>query len=467
MGWKWNTTKHHSKEEVLRHKEASLAARIESLEVEGAALAERKQALSDKAAALEAEVKELGRRQKELHQQETALAERIAVVEGHSTQLKEKLARVGHMDADALRSELTQALQSEVEAHASSAALKVVEAARAKADMSAKKIVLEAIQRIASEAAIESSTCTIRLEGDHMKGKVIGREGRNIRAFEAATGVDVLIDDTPDVIALSCFDPVRRNVAALALNNLLKDGRIHPSRIEEVVDKAQKDVHQTISEAGEKAVIELGIQGMHGSLVELVGRMHYRSSYGQNLLHHSREVARLCETMAAELGLDAELAKRAGLLHDIGKVYPDKTEKPHALLGCDLAKKYHELPDVCNAIGAHHDEIEMNSLLAPVVQACDAISGARPGARKEMLESYIKRLATLEKMAMNFKGVTQCYAIQAGRELRVMVDSTKTSDQDADLLALNISRQIEREMNYPGQVKVTVIREKRASAIAK
>lgn len=335
------------------------------------------------------------------------------------------------------------------------------------ANKEAKRIVIQTIQRVATEEAIENSVTVFNIDNDDIKGRIIGREGRNIRALEAATGIEIVVDDTPEAIILSGFDPVRREIARLALHQLVTDGRIHPARIEEVVAKTQKQIEEEIIETGKRTAIDLGIHGLHPELIRLVGKMKYRSSYGQNLLQHSREVANLCAIMASELGLNTKLAKRAGLLHDIGKVPDDDPEIPHAIFGMKLAEKYKEKPEICNAIGAHHDEIEMNTLIAPIVQVCDAISGARPGARREVVESYIKRLKDLESLALRHDGVLKTYAIQAGRELRVIVGSDKVSDKDSESLAFEISKQIQDEMTYPGQVKVTVIRETRAVSYAK
>jgi ribonuclease Y len=343
----------------------------------------------------------------------------------------------------------------------------IVDEAKITASSEAKKIVVQTIQRVATEQAVENAVSIFRIESDEMKGRIIGREGRNIRALEAATGVEIIVDDTPEAIVLSCFDSVRREVARLSLHQLVSDGRIHPARIEEVVAKTRKSLNEEIIETGRRTCIDLGIHGLHPELMRMIGRMKYRSSYGQNLLQHSREVANLCSIMAAELGLNVKIAKRAGLLHDIGKVSEDEPELPHAILGMKLAEKYGEKPDVCNAIGAHHDEIEMTTLISPIVQVCDAVSGARPGARREIAESYIKRIKELETTALGFDGVINSYAIQAGRELRVMVESEKVNDQRADELAFVISQKIQNEMTYPGQVKVTVIREKRAIHYAK
>jgi ribonuclease Y len=339
--------------------------------------------------------------------------------------------------------------------------------AKMTATKDAKKIVVQTIQRVASESAIENSVTVFHIDSDEIKGRIIGREGRNIRALEAATGVEIIVDDTPEAIILSAFDPVRREVARLALHQLVTDGRIHPARIEEIVLKTQKQVEEEIIEIGKRTAIDLGIHGLHPELIRIVGKMKYRSSYGQNLLQHSREVANLCAIMATELGLNAKLAKRAGLLHDIGKVPDDEPELPHAILGMKLAEKYKEKPEICNAIGSHHDEVEMATLIAPIVQVCDAISGARPGARREVVESYIKRLKEMEDLALNHPGVLKTYAIQAGRELRVIVGSEKVSDEEAANLSYEIAKKIQDEMTYPGQVKITVIRETRAISYAK
>lgn len=378
-----------------------------------------------------------------------------------------QLEKIANLTAEEARNQLVDALKEEAQTKASSYIKDIIEEAKLTATKAAKKVVIESIQRTATEHAIENCVSIFHIESDDIKGKIIGREGRNIRALEAATGVEIIVDDTPEAIIISGFDPVRREVARLSLHRLVADGRIHPARIEEVVAKTSKTIEDEINELGERTVIDLGIHGLHPELIKMVGRMRFRSSYGQNLLQHSREVAKLCATMAAELGLNAKMAKRAGLLHDIGKVYPTESELPHAILGMELAKKYKEHPDICNAIGAHHDEIEMTCIISPLVQACDAISGSRPGARREVMESYIKRLKELEELALSFDGVNKCYAIQAGRELRVIVDSDVVTDEDASQISFDISQKIEREMQYPGQIKVTVIREKRAVSYAK
>lgn len=378
-----------------------------------------------------------------------------------------QLEKIANLKAEEAREQLINALKSEAQTKAAAEIKNIMEEARLTAAKEAKKIIINTIQRTATEHAIENCVSVFNLESDDLKGKIIGREGRNIRALEAATGVEIIVDDTPEAIILSGFDPVRREIARLALHRLVADGRIHPARIEEVVAKTQKAVEDEIVEIGERTVIELGIHGLHPELIKLVGRMRFRSSYGQNLLQHSKEVAKMSAIMAAELGLNAKLAKRAGLLHDIGKVWHEEHELPHALLGMELAQKYKEHPEVCNAIGAHHDEIEMTSLISPIVQACDAISGSRPGARREMMESYVQRLKDLEALALSFKGVNKCYAIQAGRELRVIVDADNVSDKKASQMSFEISQKIEKDMQYPGQIKVTVIRETRSVSYAK
>lgn len=377
------------------------------------------------------------------------------------------LEDLSKMTADQAKTQLMEQLKEEARNAAASQIQNIVDEAKVKANQEAKKIVIQTIQRTAVEHAVENSVSVFNIENDEMKGRIIGREGRNIRALEAATGVEIIVDDTPEAIVLSCFDPVRREIARLSLHQLVTDGRIHPQRIEEVVAKVRKNIEEEIVEVGKRTCIELGIHGLHSELIRMVGRMKYRSSYGQNLLQHSREVANLCATMASELGLNPKAAKRAGLLHDIGKVPDDESELPHAILGMKLAEKYGEKPDVCNAIGAHHDEVEMKTLMAPIIQVCDAISGARPGARREVVEAYIQRLRDLENMALEYPGVSKSFAIQAGRELRVMVEAEKVSDEQADALAISLASRIETEMTYPGQVRVTVIREKRAVGVAR
>lgn len=410
---------------------------------------------------------ELENKQNKLTEQiEIAAKKREEVDKMHSQQVVQ-LEKIANLTAEQAKKELVEALKHEAETNASSFIKQTIEEAKLSATKEAKKIVIQTIQRTAAEQAIENCVSVFNIESDEIKGKIIGREGRNIRALEAATGVEVIVDDTPEAIVISSFDPVRREVARLSMHRLVQDGRIHPARIEEVVNKTRKDIDNEIVEIGERTVIDLGIHGLHPELIKMVGRMRFRSSYGQNLLQHSREVAKLCATMAAEMGLNVKLAKRAGLLHDIGKVNNEESDLPHALLGMELAKKYKENAEVCNAIGAHHDEIEMTSLISPIIQVCDAISGSRPGARREMMESYVKRLRELEDLALNFKGVEKCYAIQAGRELRVIVDSENVSDEEANMMSFNISQKIEKEMQYPGQIKVCVIREMRSVNFAK
>lgn len=382
-------------------------------------------------------------------------------------QEREKLEALSGLSAEEAKERLVESLKEEAKTQAQSYINDIMDDAKLSANREAKRIVIQSIQRVATETAIENSVTVFHIESDEIKGRIIGREGRNIRALEAATGVEIVVDDTPEAIVLSAFDPVRREIARLALHQLVTDGRIHPARIEEVVAKVRKQVEDEIIETGKRTTIDLGIHGLHPELIRIIGKMKYRSSYGQNLLQHARETANLCAVMASELGLNPKKAKRAGLLHDIGKVPDEEPELPHALLGMKLAEKYKEKPDICNAIGAHHDEIEMTSLLAPIVQVCDAISGARPGARREIVEAYIKRLNDLEQLAMSYPGVTKTYAIQAGRELRVIVGADKIDDKQTESLSTEIAKKIQDEMTYPGQVKITVIRETRAVSFAK
>ena len=423
---------------------------------------------------LNKQLERVKRKDAELDSQRENLAAQMDIVSKRKEDLERiksqqvnMLEKVANLTADEAREQLMATLRDEAETKASSHIKDILEEAKLSATKQAKKVVIETIQRTATEHAIENCVSVFNIESDDIKGKIIGREGRNIRALEAATGVEIIVDDTPEAIIISGFDPVRREIARLSLHRLVQDGRIHPARIEEVVNKTTRNIDEEIVEIGERTVIDLGIHGLHPELIKMVGRMRFRSSYGQNLLQHSREVAKLCATMASELGLNAKQAKRAGLLHDIGKVWPEEPELPHAILGMELAQKYKEHPEVCNAIGAHHDEIEMTSMISPLVQACDAISGSRPGARREVMESYIKRLKELEALALGFDGVNKCYAIQAGRELRVMVDAESVSDQQAGQLSFDISQKIEKDMQYPGQIKVTVIRETRSVAFAK
>ena len=377
------------------------------------------------------------------------------------------LETISGLSAGEAKERLIESLKDEAKLDAASYVSEIMEEAKMSANMEAKKVVIKTIQRVATETAIENSVTVFHIDSDEIKGRIIGREGRNIRALEAATGIEIIVDDTPEAIVLSGFDPVRREVARLALHQLVLDGRIHPARIEEVVNKVRKQVEEEIIETGKRTTIDLGIHGLHPELVRLIGKMKYRSSYGQNLLQHARETANLCAVMAAELGLNPKKARRAGLLHDIGKVPDDEPELPHAILGMKICEKYKEKPDICNAIGAHHDEVEMQTLLAPIVQVCDAISGARPGARREVVEAYIKRLNDLEQLAMSYPGVVNTYAIQAGRELRVIVGADKIDDKDTENLSAEIAKKIQDEMTYPGQVKITVIRETRAVSYAK
>ncbi len=410
---------------------------------------------------------ELEKQRQQVTQQQESIKKKTDEAEKARLNAIAQLERIAGLTADEARQQLVDNLKAEAETRASSYVKNIVEEAKLTATKEAKKIVIETIQRTAAEQAIENCVSVFNIESDDIKGKIIGREGRNIRTLESAVGVEIIVDDTPDAIVISGFDPVRREIARLSLHRLVQDGRIHPARIEEVVAKTRKNIEDEIVEIGERTVIDLGIHGLHPELIKMVGRMRFRSSYGQNLLQHSREVAKLCATMASELGLNAKLAKRAGLLHDIGKVWHEEPELPHAILGMEMAQKYKEHPEVCNAIGAHHDEIEMTSMISPIVQVCDAISGSRPGARREMMESYIQRLKDLEALALNFNGVDKCYAIQAGRELRVIVDSDNVTDEKASQLSYDISQKIEKDMQYPGQIKVTVIREMRSVAYAK
>ncbi|MEJ6794087.1 MAG: ribonuclease Y [Flavobacteriales bacterium] len=430
-------------------------------------ISEKENKISQKLGDLNRKEKQIEELVKKNNNIKDTLAKRNADSEKLLQKQVEALETISGYSADDARKELVEALKDEAKTRALSHIQEITEEAKLTANKEAKKIIIQTIQRVATEHAIENSVSVFNIESDDVKGRVIGREGRNIRSLEAATGVEIIVDDTPDAILLSCFDPVRREVARLALHKLVTDGRIHPARIEEVVSKTKKHIEEEIIEIGKRTSIDLGIHGLHPELIRMIGRMKYRSSYGQNLLQHSREVANMCATMASELGLDTKAAKRAGLLHDIGKVPDDEPEIPHAILGMKLAQKFGEKPDVCNAIGAHHDEIEMTSMISPVIQVCDAISGARPGARREIVESYIKRIKELENTALDYPGVINSYAIQAGRELRVIVESEKVSDSDAEKMSFDISRKIESEMTYPGQVKVTVIRETRAVNFAK
>ena len=409
---------------------------------------------------------ELGRRKQELDNTQNRLTSQQQALLRKEEEL-EKLEELSGLSADEAKKRLIDSLKDEARSDAQSYINDIMDDAKLTANKEAKRIVIQTIQRVATETAIENSVTVFHIDNDEVKGRIIGREGRNIRALEAATGVEIVVDDTPEAIVISAFDPVRREVCRLALHQLIADGRIHPARIEEVVAKVKKQVDDEVIETGKRTAIDLGIHGLHPELVRIVGKMKYRSSYGQNLLQHARETANLCSVMAAELGLNPKKAKRAGLLHDIGKVPDEESELPHALYGAKLAKKYKEKPEICNAIGAHHDEMEMSSLLAPIVQVCDAISGARPGARREIVEAYIKRLNDLEQIASSYEGVTKTYAIQAGRELRVIVGADKIDDKQIEVLSADIARRIQDEMTYPGQVKITVIRETRSVSYAK
>ncbi|GGZ39871.1 ribonuclease Y [Echinicola pacifica] len=430
-------------------------------------LKQREQILSKEMEQIKRKEAELDSKKENLNAQLHSVSVKKEELDRVTNQRISDLEKVALLTKEEARDQLVVMLQDEAHTKASSHIKDILDQAKLSATKQAKKIVLDTIQRTATEHAIENCVSVFNIESDDIKGKIIGREGRNIRALEAATGVEIVVDDTPEAIIISGFDPVRREIARLSLHRLVQDGRIHPARIEEVVAKTEKNIEEEIVEIGERTCIDLGVHGLHPELIRMVGRMRFRSSYGQNLLQHSREVAKLCATMAAEMGFNAKLAKRAGLLHDIGKVYPEEAELPHAILGMELAKKYKEHPEVCNAIGAHHDEIEMTSMISPIVQASDAISGSRPGARREIMDSYIKRLKDLEDLALSFDGVNKCFAMQAGRELRVLVDAENVDDTTAGRLSFEISQKIEKEMQYPGQIKVTVIREMRAVNYAK
>lgn len=417
---------------------------------------------------------EIGRRKQDVEQQQQRVDNEKKLLQIKSEELekmqqkeREKLEELSGLSAEEAKTRLVESMKDEARTAAASYINEIMDEAKLNANSQAKKIVIQTIQRVATETAIENSVSVFHIDNDEVKGRIIGREGRNIRALEAATGVEIVVDDTPEAIVISAFDPIRREVCRLALHQLVADGRIHPARIEEVVAKVKKQLDNEIIETGKRTAIDLGIHGLHPELIRIVGKMKYRSSYGQNLLQHARETANLCAVMASELGLNPKKAKRAGLLHDIGKVPDEESELPHALYGAKIAEKYKEKPDICNAIGAHHDEMEMNTLLAPIVQVCDAISGARPGARREIVEAYIKRLNDLEAIAMSYPGVTKTYAIQAGRELRVIVGADKMGDKESEALSSEIATKIQNEMTYPGQVKITVIRETRSIAYAK
>lgn len=428
---------------------------------------QKEQSLNQKDQNVEKAIRENENLKKNLNQQLEIAQIKRNELEKHQEEHVKKLEKVAQLTAEEAKAQLFDILRNEANTQALSMQQEIIDEAKQKANKEARKLIIQTIQRTAAEQAIENAITVFNLESDEIKGSIIGREGRNIRAIEAATGVDLIVDDTPEAIILSCFDPLRREIARLSLQRLVTDGRIHPARIEEVVEKTRRQLEDQIVEIGERTVIELGIHGLHKELVRMVGKMRFRSSYGQNLLMHSREVANLCGVMASELGLNAKLAKRAGLLHDIGKVPDEETELSHALLGMRLAEKYGENPAVCNAIGAHHDEIEMEYVISPIVQACDAMSGARPGARREIMQQYLQRIKDLENLAVAYDGVEKAYAMQAGRELRVIVEAEKVSDEKSDQLSFEIAQKIQNEMVYPGQIKVTVIREKRAVNVAK
>lgn len=428
---------------------------------------QKEQALNQKNEQIQKQLNENDAIKETLNRQMELVTIKRTELEKHQEEHIRRLEKVAGLTAEEAKHQLVESLKEEARSQALSHIQEIIEDAKLKANKEAKKIIIQSIQRTAAEQTIENTITVFTLESDEIKGQIIGREGRNIRAIEAATGVDLIVDDTPEAIVLSSFDPLRREIARLSLQRLVQDGRIHPARIEEVVEKTKKQLEEQVMDIGERTVIELGIHGLHKELVRLVGKMRFRSSYGQNLLMHSKETANLCGVMAAELGLNPKLAKRAGLLHDIGKVPDEETELSHALLGAKLAEKYGEHAAVVNAIGAHHDEMEMQYVISPIVQACDAISGARPGARREIMQSYLQRIKDLENLALAHDGVEKAYAIQAGRELRIIVESDKVSDGDADRLSFEIANKIQTEMQYPGQIKVTVIREKRAVNIAR
>jgi ribonuclease Y len=430
-------------------------------------LRQKEQALNQKVEQLERQLKENDAIKQNLNRQIEVVSVKQAELEKHQEEHTRRLEKISGLTAEEAKTQLVEGLRQEAQSRAIGIQQEIIDDAKQKANKEARKIIIQSIQRTAAEQAIENAITVFNLESDEIKGQIIGREGRNIRAIEAATGVDLIVDDTPEAIILSCFDPLRREIARLSLQRLVSDGRIHPARIEEVVDKTRRQLEEQIMEIGERTVIELGIHGLHKELVRLVGKMRFRSSYGQNLLMHSREVANLCGVMASELGLNPKLAKRAGLLHDIGKVPDEETELSHALLGAKLAEKYGENPAIVNAIGAHHDEMEMQYVISPIIQACDAISGARPGARREIMQQYLQRIKDLENLAQAYNGVEKAYAIQAGRELRVIVEADKISDQDSERLSFEIAQKIQTEMTFPGQIKVTVIREKRSVNVAR
>ncbi|MBQ7791643.1 MAG: ribonuclease Y [Rikenellaceae bacterium] len=465
------------KEKILQAKEKFIQLKSDydrQVNERNAKLKEREQAIRQNENSIKDQQKDLERKHNESNRLKEQLENQLAAldrkkedVERMMREQNARLEQISGMSSEEAKNILIENMKAEAKADAMTYINETIEEAKMSANKEAKRIVVQTIQRVATETAIENSVTVFNIDSDEVKGRIIGREGRNIRALEAATGIEIIVDDTPEAIILSGFDPVRREIARLALHQLVTDGRIHPARIEEVVAKVQKQIEEEIVEVGKRTTIDLGIHGLHPELIRLIGKMKYRSSYGQNLLQHSRETANMAGIMAAELGLNPKLARRAGLLHDIGKVPDDEPELPHAIIGMKLAEKYKEKPDVCNAIGAHHDEAEMTSLYAPIVQVCDAISGARPGARREVVESYIKRLKEMEDIALSYPGVMKTYAIQAGRELRVIVGADKLSDQESDQLSHDIAKKIQDEMTYPGQVKITVIRETRSVSYAK
>jgi ribonuclease Y len=465
------------KEKILQAKERFLQLKSEHEKIineKNSKVAQAENRIKQKELTLSQKFEEAQRKKNEADTIRESLNSQLELLDKKSEELSklhrqqvEQLETISGLSAEEAKSQLIESLKEEAKTEAMSYINEILDEAKMTANKEAKRVVIQTIQRVAAENAIENAVTVFNIESDEMKGRIIGREGRNIRALEAATGVEIIVDDTPEAIVLSAFDPVRREVARLALHQLVTDGRIHPARIEEIVEKTRKQVEDEILEVGKRTAIDLGIHGLHPELIRMIGKMKYRSSYGQNLLMHSREVANLSAIMAAELGLNPKLAKRAGLLHDIGKVPDDEPELPHAILGMKVAEKFREKPEICNAIGAHHDEVEMTTLIAPIVQVCDAISGARPGARREVVESYIKRLKELESLALQYPGVMKTYAIQAGRELRVIVGAEKVSDKEAEGLSLEIAKKIQNEMTYPGQIKITVIRETRAVNYAK
>ncbi len=448
----------HDKEVMERNRKASEAENR---------IRQKEQTINQKESALDKQIKDNESIKENLNRQIDVVNLKRTELEKHQEEHIRRLEKIAGLTADEAKAQLVESLKNEAHSQALGIQQEIIDDAKQKANKEARKIIIQTIQRTAAEQAIENSITVFNLESDEIKGQIIGREGRNIRAIEAATGVDLIVDDTPEAIILSSFDPLRREIARLSLQRLVSDGRIHPARIEEVVEKTKRQIDEQVMEIGERTVIELGIHGLHKELVRMVGRMRFRSSYGQNLLMHSRETANLCATMAAELGLNPKLAKRAGLLHDIGKVPDEESELSHALLGAKLAEKYGENPAVVNAIGAHHDEMEMQYVISPIIQACDAISGARPGARREIMQQYLQRIKDLENLAMAYTGVEKAYAIQAGRELRVIVEADKVTDADSERLSFEIAQKIQNEMTFPGQIKVTVIREKRTVNVAR